>query len=101
MWVLKVLICFKCLPTLQIYLCGENDDYLPLAEGVQRAMVAEGKICFKTCSKQMKIPAPYLFKLATQEYPTPGPLSFDSFSQAFEHWILTECLASIGSHSIL
>ena len=64
-------------------------------------MIGHGKLCFKTCSKQLKVPAPFLCFLASQLYPTLEPNPFHSLQNAFDHWFLMELLSGIGSHSIL
>jgi len=60
-----------------------------------------GKLVFKTCIKQLKVPALFLYRLASESYPTVGPNPFHSLQQTFDHWFLTELLSSIGNHSIL
>jgi len=58
-------------------------------------MIAEGKLCFCTCPKEVRIPAPYLQKLAA------GAVDAEAFQKVFDHWLLCEILNGIGGHSIL
>ena len=67
--------------------------------GERPAMISEGKISFRTCTQEARIPTSYLIKLASREYSMsdePGNLS-----QSIHHWMLTECLSAIGAHSML
>ncbi len=65
------------------------------------AFVSEGKICFRTCFRSAFIPASYVVKLAEQNYEDVTQGQPSSFTDAFEYWILTEILCSIGGHTIL
>jgi hypothetical protein len=62
-------------------------------------MMNEGKICFKTCFSQVKVPMPYIEKLARATYAL--DIEPTSFQAAFDHWLLCEFLNAIGTHSIL
>jgi hypothetical protein len=62
-------------------------------------MVAEGKICFKTCYAQARIPASHLVSMAQALYsPNAGP---QTLHDAIHHWLLVEILTAIGNHSIV
>lgn len=66
---------------------------------MSEAMMNQGKICFKTCLKQVRIPVPYLTVLSAL-HPISGSGSA-TFQTAFDHWFLCEVLNGIGGHSIL
>lgn len=55
----------------------------------------EGKLCFRTCAKEVRIPVPYLQKIGA------AATDAESFQKAFDHWMLLEILNGIGGHSIL
>lgn len=62
-------------------------------------MLKEGKISFKTCSRQVRIPASHFATLSLQVYdPSLEPSSLEN---AVHHWLLVEILNAIGNHSIL
>ena len=77
-----------------------DDDHLYCqAERDRPAMLASGKICFRTCLKEARLPLSWLVKLAGHQYS--GDAEPSSFHAAVHHWLLCECLNAIGSHSIL
>lgn len=88
---------------LQVQVCESDDpEYVPLATRIARAALAsEGKITFKTCAKQAKVPVAFIDKLIQQPYPTNSTPPFLSFEQAFDHWLLSELISCIGAHTIL
>jgi hypothetical protein len=77
-----------------------DDDllYCP-AERDRHAMLENGKVCFRTCFKEARLPLSWVVKLARLSYA--GNSEPSSFSTAIDHWLLCECLNAIGSHSIL
>jgi hypothetical protein len=64
-------------------------------------MLAEGKICFRTCLKAVRIPASYIIKLASSPYPPTSPDKPQDFITAFYHWFFIETLAAVGGHSLI
>ena len=62
-------------------------------------MASQGKIAFWTCFFKALLPISYLEQLVERR--SRGEDSFTSLFQAFEHWFLVECLAAIGSHTML
>ncbi|KAF8164427.1 hypothetical protein BJ912DRAFT_863835, partial [Pholiota molesta] len=83
---------------ISISLCGALDaDYAPASQ--RDVMMNEGKICFKTCFSQVKVPVPYIEMLARGIYT--HDIEPTSFQAAFDHWLLCEFLNAIGTHSIL
>lgn len=83
---------------LQISLCGSSDSDHSIPSR-REVMMREGTICFQTCTKQVKVPLPYLEKLADATYAAETEPA--SFQAAFDHWFLCELLNAIGNHSIL
>lgn len=69
------------------------------SSSISEAMMGQGKICFKTCLKQVRIPVPFLVSLSAS-HPVCGPDAV-TFQAAFDDWMLVETLNSIGGHSIL
>jgi hypothetical protein len=63
--------------------------------------MSQGVISFKTCSRNVRVPALYIAYLAEQQYPPEQATEPRDFTQAFEHWILCQVLIAIGSHTIL
>lgn len=59
--------------------------------------MAAGVFSCRTCFKTVRIPAPYLHKLAVVAYPTSD---FPSFFDAFDYWVFTELLNAIGNHNM-
>ncbi|KAF8230858.1 hypothetical protein L208DRAFT_1473398, partial [Tricholoma matsutake] len=77
-----------------------NYDYLYcLGERDRPTMLENGKICFRTCLKEARLPLSWLVKLACHRYS--GDVEPSSFHAAVHHWLLCECINAIGSHSIL
>lgn len=88
-----------CLRRWQVYLVGDQDNLYALPS-YREVMLAEGKICFKTCSRQVRIPASYFARLSETAYEgrSNEPKSIE---EAVHHWLLCEILNGIGQHSIL
>ncbi|KAF8220309.1 hypothetical protein L208DRAFT_1334555, partial [Tricholoma matsutake] len=84
---------------ISITLVPNNNPLYCSTECDRPAMLANGKICFKTCLKEARVPLSWLVKLAGISYST--NMEPSSFSAAVHHWLLCECLNEIGSHSIL
>ncbi|KAF9473603.1 hypothetical protein BDN70DRAFT_816990 [Pholiota conissans] len=82
-------------------LCESSDtEYAPgITQREREAMIDAGKICFKTCISQMKVPAKHIIVLARGTYTSNAEPH--SFQAAFDHWLLCEILNSLGNHSIL
>ncbi|KAK6988902.1 hypothetical protein R3P38DRAFT_238389 [Favolaschia claudopus] len=57
-----------------------------------------GTVCFRTCTRSMRYPIDYLFQLASGIYTEGSEPS--TFQEAFDFWILRECLLTIGRHSM-
>jgi hypothetical protein len=83
----------------QVILVLDDDLLYCAVERDRRAMLANGKVCFRTCFKEARLPLSWLTKLARLPYAENTEPS--SFSSAVDHWLLCECLNAIGSHSIL
>lgn len=62
-------------------------------------MLRNGKIAIATCSKTIKLPISHILGLARTVYTNSSEPH--SFRDAFDHWLLTELLASIGSYNRL
>lgn len=77
-----------------------DDDDDGYADSRRRsAMIAQGKISFRTCIKDARLPASHLIRLAQVTYvPSKEP---HSFMDAVNHWLLVETLTAIGSHSMV
>lgn len=65
-----------------------------------RAMAAEGKICYATCSQTASIPMSYVLKLAMANYPDASGEP-KTFVEAVHHWLLCEVLNAVDAHTIL
>ncbi|KAK7466145.1 hypothetical protein VKT23_004870 [Stygiomarasmius scandens] len=88
--------------TVQVVLVDDGDeDYM---DGVstsdeharlRRAMLAEGKISFRTCAAVVRIPASYLENLVKECKSAGVPILPRVY-----HWLLSECLNAIGKHSM-
>jgi hypothetical protein len=50
-----------------------DDDALYADTRNRDVMLAEGKICFRTCLKAVRIPGSYIIKLASSSYPPTSP----------------------------
>ncbi|KAF7360591.1 hypothetical protein MVEN_00790500 [Mycena venus] len=57
-----------------------------------------GTICFRTCTRSMRYPVDYLLRLAAAEYDEDSEPA--SFQEAYDFWVLRECLLTIGRHSM-
>ena len=88
------------------FLSDEDPSYIgDLPENVRTYMAKEGKFCFATCSKTVKVPVGYFLKRAKDIY-TPRPEQLDytlsqSLSDFFHHWCLLEIINGLGGHSLL
>ncbi|EPQ49961.1 hypothetical protein GLOTRDRAFT_123678 [Gloeophyllum trabeum ATCC 11539] len=76
-----------------------TDDDVNYAQGNQDWMAREGKISFRTCFRQVRMPASYIIQLATAVYD--GTTEPRDFMSAIEDWLLTETLNAIGGHSFM
>jgi hypothetical protein len=78
-----------------------TDDDSVYAPGriVHAPMLLEGKISFRTCFKDARVPLSWLLKLASQEYG--ADKEPHSLMDAVHHWLLCKCLNVIGGHSRL
>lgn len=74
-----------------------DDD--PTYRSVCQAMITEGKLAFRTCFRQAFIPVSYLSYLNCQAYNS--DLEPKTVKDAVDHWLLTEIMGAIGSHTIL
>ncbi|KAJ7092068.1 hypothetical protein B0H15DRAFT_948250 [Mycena belliarum] len=59
---------------------------------------SQGIVCFRTCSRAMYYPVTYVLDLASNNYDHDSEPS--SFQNAFDDWMLRQCLVAIGRHSI-
>ncbi|KAF8883865.1 hypothetical protein BD779DRAFT_1472363 [Infundibulicybe gibba] len=80
---------------LSVAFCGDDDDRYALP-ATRQVMLREGKISFKTCFRQARIPLSYIVHLARVSSPAHSP---NQFRTAVDHWLLCETLNAIGSHS--
>lgn len=82
---------------IQVYFVHDDDvQYAPAR--YRAGMMAEGKICFRTCFSQARIPMSYIQRLMGASHsPDREP---HSAHDAIEHWLLYELLSAIGSHTI-
>ncbi len=62
-------------------------------------MVSQGKISFRTCMREARLPGSYILKLARAVYPS--STEPHTFQEAFEHWFLCEIITAIGGHTML
>lgn len=68
----------------------------------RHAMIAAGKVSFRTCLRAAYLPGSYILELAQAVYPSLSASGEPrTFTEAFEHWLLCEILAAIGGHSML
>lgn len=82
----------------QVFLCDDNDN--SYAESSSRqAMMQEGKISFRTCFGEARVPASYLVRLGEKEYQAESEPA--SLKAALHHWLLVECINAIGGHSMM
>ncbi|KAF7367803.1 hypothetical protein MSAN_00844500 [Mycena sanguinolenta] len=58
-----------------------------------------GTVCFRTCTRSMRYPIDYLLGLATTQYNTTDEPA--TFQDAFDFWVLKQCLVTIGRHSMV
>ncbi|KAI0057686.1 hypothetical protein BV25DRAFT_1920006 [Artomyces pyxidatus] len=97
--------------------CGR--EYAPIAADARDACIAQGRISWKTCSRQVAIPASYFTKLANYDYTSVAEEDdSDAVSArprnlfegrprprtalaAIESWLLLEILSAIGHHGFL
>lgn len=81
-----------------MFFVGDSDTQYASNEYRPR-MLAEGKICFRTCFHQARIPISHLDTLTQASY------SLDkephSVRDAIDHWLLCELLVAIGGHTIV
>ncbi|KDQ49089.1 hypothetical protein JAAARDRAFT_143923 [Jaapia argillacea MUCL 33604] len=84
-------------PLITVWFVSDQDPSYA-ADTIRAPMIAHGKICFKTCSKQARIPATHITRLAQVQYD--GSTEPKRFRDAFDHWLLTEILTAIGAYSI-
>ncbi|KAK7445421.1 hypothetical protein VKT23_014838 [Stygiomarasmius scandens] len=89
--------------TVQILLVEDNDEqYMDGTSTsddqarLRRAMLDEGKICFRTCAAVVRIPASYLEKLVRECTSASIPIL-----PRIHHWLLSECLNAVGKHSMI
>jgi len=92
--------CQHCSQYIQITVSRDDDPLYADARN-RDVMLAEGKICFRTCLKAVRIPASYIVKLASLSYPPSSPNKPQDFITALYHWLFIETLAAIGGHSLL
>ena len=86
---------------LQITIASDTDSQYSDSQNRQ-AMLAAGKISFRTCLKSARLPGSYILGLAHASYPSLSPTGEPhSFNEAFNHWFLCEILTAIGGHSML
>jgi hypothetical protein len=75
----------------------DDDDTFYGSSDIRAAMIAEGRISFKTCFCKALIPASYVIRLAKRSREA-GDLSV--FRRAIHHWLLCETLNAIGNHTV-
>ncbi len=65
--------------------------------GAERAqMIKLGKLRFKTCPRQVYIPASHIVRLHVARYDNVPAGHPASFKEAVDHWLLQELLTAIG-----
>ncbi|KAG6847651.1 hypothetical protein H0H93_006801 [Arthromyces matolae] len=83
--------------------CGEeplsSDDLRAQALQSRKKMVEQGVISFRTCFHSFRFPASFIAGLARVSYDPEAVDKPKSFEQAFDNWLFTACLTSIGEHS--
>ncbi|KAK6992846.1 hypothetical protein R3P38DRAFT_3224689 [Favolaschia claudopus] len=82
--------------TIDIGPIATNDGAYAVEEN--QLYASAGTICFRTCTRSMRYPAEYLLQLASTTYTEGSEPS--NFQEAFNFWILRECLLTIGRHSM-
>jgi hypothetical protein len=87
--------------TILVSIVDEADPLYSLNRETNRTLMLQGVICFKTCSRNVRLPAPYIARLAEQQYPPEEATEPRDFTEAFEHWMLCQILEVIGSHTTL
>ena len=100
-YALRFLNCRNTKQFLQITVASDIDPQYSDSQNRQ-AMLAAGKISFRTCMKLARLPGSYILGLTHASYPSLSALGEPrTFSEAFGHWFLCEILAAIGGHSML
>ena len=85
----------------QVSIVDESDGLYSGNRETNRALMSQGVISFKTCSRNVQVPAPYIVYLAGQQYPPGQGTEPRDFTQAFENWVLCQILTATGSHTTL
>ncbi|KAI0311373.1 hypothetical protein OF83DRAFT_1087743 [Amylostereum chailletii] len=80
-----------------IFVDGESHAYSDDPD-IQEAMRRQGTISFRMCFSTARIPAEYVISLAAEVYA--GGREPRTFEDAFDHWMLTQILTSIGGHTM-
>ncbi|KAK6974734.1 hypothetical protein R3P38DRAFT_2811603 [Favolaschia claudopus] len=83
---------------------GSGDAGYEAVPSRRAALMALGKISFRTCFRTARIPVSYLNHLASQSYPAKDKDGNETepftLQQAIDHWLLVEILGGIGDHSM-
>ncbi|KAK6987955.1 hypothetical protein R3P38DRAFT_2574134, partial [Favolaschia claudopus] len=84
---------------------GSGDAGYEAVPSRRAALMALGKISFRTCFRTARIPVSYLNHLASQSYPAKDKDGNETepftLQQAIDHWLLVEILGGIGDHSMV
>jgi len=86
---------------LQVSIVDESDELYSRNRETTVALMSHGVMSFKTCSWNVWVLAPYIAHLTGQQYPPAGHTEPKAFTQACEHWFLSQILIAIGSHTTL
>lgn len=103
-----ITVCSFLLPTYlflprhwQINIVDEGDELYAGNHCSNEILMMQGVICFKTCAHNVRLPGPYIARLAGGQYPPLEGNEPQDFTQAFDHWLLCQILTAIGSHTII
>ncbi|KAJ3888324.1 hypothetical protein GG344DRAFT_19325, partial [Lentinula edodes] len=87
---------------LEVYLVEDDDDQYGPGEGHSASLqqyLLHGTCSFRTCLREMRIPASYLIQLLKADY---SPRSEPATAyQAIHNWLLLQILEAIGDYTII
>ncbi|KAF8955020.1 hypothetical protein BDZ97DRAFT_1675363, partial [Flammula alnicola] len=87
--------------TITVKIVNEAERNYAGCPAATKALMAQGVISFKTCSRVVQLPGPHIVRLAEQQFQPQHGAEFIDFVQAFDHWLLCQILAAIGVHTMI
>jgi len=76
----------------------DDSNVLYAPPAIRSSMLAQGKICFKTCFHQARILISHIATLAQATYSHETELH--TLQDAIHHWLLVEIIGAIGGHTV-